>query len=117
MEGNIKNILIDFGGVLIDLDRRRCIEQFRQLGLHGVDGLLHDCQQQGFFQLHEKGLITDADFRDRIRSLAGTPLDDADIDKAWNSFLGTIPVYKLDFLLELRKRYRLCLLSNTNAIH
>lgn len=117
MEGNIKNVLIDFGGVLIDLDRRRCIEQFRQLGLHGVDGLLHDCQQQGFFQLHEKGLITDADFRDRIRSLAGTPLDDADIDKAWNSFLGTIPVYKLDFLLELRKRYRLCLLSNTNAIH
>ena len=117
LDKNIKNLLIDFGGVLIDLDRRRCIEQFRRLGMPDVENMLHDCRQEGFFLLHEKGLISNAEFRGRIRQAIGRPVDDADIDAAWNSFLDGIPAYKLDFLLKLRKHYKLFLLSNTNAIH
>ena len=116
-DSHIKNLLIDFGGVLIDLDRRRCIEQFRRLGMPDVENMLHDCHQEGFFQLHEKGLIADEDFRERIRRAIGKPVSDEAIDAAWNSFLDGIPAYKLAFLLDLRKRYRLYLLSNTNAIH
>lgn len=117
LDGRIKNLLIDFGGVLIDLDRRRCLERFRQLGMPDVESLLNDYHQEGFFQLHEKGLISDADFRERIRQAIGRPVADEAIDEAWNSFLDGIPAYKLDFLLELRTRYNVCLLSNTNAIH
>ena len=117
LDGHIKNLLIDFGGVLIDLDRRRCLEHFRRLGMPDVENLLHDCHQEGFFQLHEKGLISDTDFRERIRQAIGRPVTDEAIDEAWNSFLDGIPAYKLDFLLELRKDYTVCLLSNTNAIH
>ena len=117
LDGHIKNLLIDFGGVLIDLDRRRCLEHFRQLGMPDVENLLHDCHQTGFFQLHERGELSDADFRERIRQAIGRPVGDEAIDEAWNSFLDGIPAYKLDFLLELRKRYTVCLLSNTNAIH
>ena len=29
---NIKNLLIDMGGVLIDLDRPRCIASFENIG-------------------------------------------------------------------------------------
>ena len=29
----IKNLILDFGGVLIDLDRQRCVEHFKELGL------------------------------------------------------------------------------------
>lgn len=43
----IKNLLIDFGGVLINLDRQRCIENFRKLGLQNVDELLNVYHQQG----------------------------------------------------------------------
>ena len=111
LDGRIKNLLID------DLDRRRCLEHFRRLGMPDVENLLHDCHQEGFFQLHEKGLISDADFRERIRQAIGRPVTDEAIDEAWNSFLDGIPAYKLDFLLELRKHYTVCLLSNTNAIH
>ena len=117
LDASIKNLLIDFGGVLIDLNRRRCLEHFRQLGMPDVEGLLNDYRQEGFFQLHEKGLISDNDFRGRIRQAASRPLTDEAIDEAWNSFLDGIPAYKLDFLLELRNRYNVCLLSNTNAIH
>ncbi len=36
----IKNLLIDLGGVLINLDRQRCIENFQKLGLRNVEDLL-----------------------------------------------------------------------------
>ena len=47
----------------------------------------------------------------------GKDVDDARIDAAWNSFLVSIPTYKLDLLLALRKDYVVYLLSNTNEIH
>lgn len=113
----IKNLIIDFGGVLIDLDRRRCIEHFQKLELPDVEVVLDLYHQQDFFQKYEKGLITSAEFRNVIREKIGKPVTDAQIDKAWNSFLVSIPAYKLDLLLKLRKDYLVYLLSNTNDIH
>ena len=113
----IDTLIIDFGGVLIDLDRQRCIDRFDELGITNVQAMLDVCHQQGFFLLHEKGLINDAEFRDEIRKMAGVSVTDTQIDEAWNSFLVGIPSYKLDLLLELRRRYKLYLLSNTNDIH
>lgn len=113
----IKNLIIDFGGVLIDLDRQRCIENFKKLGLPDVEVVLDIYHQQDFFRKYEKGLITSAEFRDVIREKIGKPVTDAQIDDAWNSFLVSIPAAKLDLLLNLRKDYVVYLLSNTNEIH
>lgn len=113
----IKNLIIDFGGVLIDLDRQRCIENFKRVGLPDVEVVLDIYHQQDFFQKYEKGLITSAEFRDVIREKIGKPVTDAQIDDAWNSFLVSIPAAKLDLLLNLRKDYVVYLLSNTNEIH
>ena len=103
-EKGIKNLIIDFGGVLIDLDRQRCIENFAKLGMPNVETMLDVCHQQGFFLQHEKGLITSAEFRNAIREQIGKVVTDARIDAAWNSFLGSIPTYKLDLLLKLREK-------------
>lgn len=113
----IKNLIVDFGGVLIDLDRQRCLENFRELGLQDVEHTLDIYHQQDFFQQYEKGLISSADFRNVIREKIGRDVADARIDAAWNSFLVSIPTYKLDLLLALRKDYVVYLLSNTNEIH
>lgn len=116
-EKGIKNLIVDFGGVLIDLDRQRCLENFKTLGLPDVEHTLDLYHQQDFFQNYEKGLITSADFRNIIREKIGKDVADASIDSAWNSFLVRVPAYKLDLLLELRKNYVVYLLSNTNEIH
>ena len=63
----IKNLIVDFGGVLIDLDRQRCLENFRELGLPDVEHTLDLYHQQDFFQQYERGLISSADFRNVIR--------------------------------------------------
>lgn len=117
MDKKIKNLVFDFGGVLIDLDRQRCLDNFERLGMPDVPAMLDVCHQQGFFLQHEKGLIDAAEFRERIREQIGKPVTDTEIDAAWNSFLVGIPSYKLDMLLELRQHYVVYLLSNTNDIH
>lgn len=112
-----KNLIVDFGGVLIDLDRQRCLKNFKELGLPDVEHTLDIYHQQDFFQQYEKGLISSDDFRNIIREKIGKDVTDARIDAAWNSFLVSIPTYKLDLLLALRKDYVVYLLSNTNEIH
>ena len=117
LDAKIKNLLVDFGGVLIDLDRSRCIDSFAQLGCRDIDRLLGICHQEGFFSRHEQGLISSEEFRNGIRGMTSLPLTDAQIDAAWNSFLVGIPSYRLECLLRLRRRYKVFLLSNTNEIH
>lgn len=113
----IKNLLVDFGGVLINLDRQRCIDNFRKLGLPDIEKQLGLYAQNGLFMQHEKGEISSAGFREEIRKQIGSPVTDGQIDAAWNSFLLDIPTYKLDLLLKLREKYVVYLLSNTNEIH
>lgn len=117
IDEKIKNLIIDFGGVLIDLDRERCMENFARLGVKNIGQMLDVCHQQGFFLQHEKGLITSAEFRERLRREMLQPVTDEEIDAAWNSFLVGIPSYKLELLLALRRHYVVYLLSNTNDIH
>lgn len=114
----IKNIIFDFGGVIINLTRNRCIEAFENLGVINVrDQLVNNYQHKDLFMQIEMGLITPAEFRNRIRLLTRRPLTDEQIDEAWIAMLDDIPIYKLELLLELRKQYNTILLSNTNAIH
>lgn len=113
----IKNLVFDFGGVLVDLNRQRCIEHFKRLGATGIEGLLGDYSKQGFFQDFEIGQISPAQFRMQLCGSIGKTLSDKVLDEAWNSFLEGIPVYKLEKLLQLRRHYVVYLLSNTNKIH
>lgn len=117
MEG-IKNLIIDFGGVIINLTRNRCIEAFEQLGVTDIrEQIVNNYQHKDLFMQIELGSITSAQFRDGVRHLTQQPLTDEQIDMAWIAMLDDVPDYKLDLLLELRKQYNTMLLSNTNEIH
>jgi putative hydrolase of the HAD superfamily len=114
----IKNIIFDFGGVLLDLDRQASLDAFVNLGLEDVEKYLNIYgSDQGIFCRLETGEISPAQFRDGIREMAGRQISDKEIDDAWLKFILDVPASKLDLLLRLRNRYRLFLLSNTNAIH
>ena len=114
---NISTFIFDLGGVIVDLDLPKCIQNFKELGLENIEQYLSNFGQKDFFMQFEKGQIGIPAFRNEIRKLAGIELTDAQIDKAWCSFLTQIPVEKLHLLSELKKKYRLLLLSNTNPLH
>ena len=97
----IKNIIFDWGGVLIHLDRQRCTEAFRELGIEVGDELTNPYGQRADLMDFERGLMTVAEFHDTVRRVYGAQLTDEQIDYAWNALLAGIPDYKLDTLLEL----------------
>jgi HAD superfamily hydrolase (TIGR01509 family) len=114
---NITTLIFDFGGVLVNLDKQLCLAEFAKLGVFNLEKLISNYTQSGFFLGLEKGSVSAAEFRTEIKKLSAKKLTDEEIDYAWNSFLIEIPEYKLDLLFELRKKYRILMLSNTNAIH
>lgn len=114
---NISTLIFDLGGVIVDLDLAKCIQNFKELGLENIEQYLSNFGQKDFFMQFEKGQIGIPAFRNEIRKLAGIELTDAQIDEAWCSFLTQIPVEKLHLLSELKKKYRLLMLSNTNPLH
>ena len=114
---NITTLVFDLGGVLIDLDMKQCVQNFNQLGIENIDQYLNHFAQAGIFMQLEKGEISAEEFREELRKMSSKLLTDAQIDEAWCSFLLDIPTKKLEMLHELRKKFRVVVLSNTNAIH
>lgn len=114
---SVKNLIFDFGGVLINLDLPQCIQNIKDLGIPDVEQYLSNFGQKEFFLDYEKGNIDTPTFRNEIRKLAEKPIEDSQIDAAWCSFLCDIPLEKLELLTKLREKYNLYLLSNTNPLH
>jgi putative hydrolase of the HAD superfamily len=115
---NIKTLILDFGGVIINLTRNRCIEAFESLGVDDVrESVVNNYQHKDMFKQLELGTITPVQFRDNIRKMTTQTLTDAQIDDAWIAMLDDIPQYKLDLIIELKKKYKVLLLSNTKEIH
>ncbi|NDV77456.1 HAD family phosphatase [Dysgonomonas sp. 511] len=115
MSTQIKNILFDFGGVIININKKKALKRFAEIGFPNIDEYLGEFRQKGIFLEYEEGKINQEDFYKEFRKLAGREdISDKDIDSGWLAFLDGLPEYKLELLKELRKKYNVYLLSNTN---
>lgn len=113
----IKNLIIDLGGVMIDLDRDRCAYNFEQLGLANANEMLGLYRQQEPFLSIETGAISVAEFYDKLRGLISKPVTDRDIEITLDSFLVNLPVQRLEALRRARNSgLKTYMLSNTNGI-
>lgn len=113
----IKNIILDLGGVLLNLNYQLTIDAFINLGIEDFQSLYTQANQSDLFNLFEKGKITGEEFVDGIKKYLPETTSDKDIINAWNAMLLDLPKERLEFLLELKEEYNLVLLSNTNTIH
>lgn len=107
----INTIIFDFGDVFINLDKQATLDALKKLGLKEWNDDLDFLNIQ-----FEKGLISKENFLLGFQK----QMPDAainDILTAWNAVLLDFPEYRLEFLQMLSKKYRLFLLSNTDAIH
>jgi putative hydrolase of the HAD superfamily len=113
----IKNLLFDLGGVIINIDFLMVAQSFRALSNKDLSYIRQQVEERRIFHNHETGQWTDAKFRTAVNHMLETSLNDEQIDAAWNAMLFDIPQERIDLLKALRKKYNLYLLSNTNAIH
>ncbi len=120
----IRNVIFDFGNVIVDLDREGVARRFAEMGVD-VAHFLGISAQKGVFEELELGRIAPDEWCERFVELEpefqlkDTPLTltkDGVID-AWNSMLAGIPRRRLVALQQLKEKYHVSLLSNTNQIH
>jgi putative hydrolase of the HAD superfamily len=115
---NIKNIIFDYGNVIFSIDFTLAQKAFNNLGISRASEFFGHLQQDAIFDAFDRGEITAAQFRDRIREIANNPkLGDEQIDSAWNSMLLGIAAGNHELLLKLKNKYRTFLMSNINDIH
>ncbi len=110
----IKNIVFDFGGVIAEMTRENSVKAFADLGLPDADSRLDKYHQTGIFQELEEGRLSADGFRREIASLCGHDVTMDEVRYAWRRFFSDADMRKLEYLDELRKKYRVYLLSNTN---
>src|SRR6266700_1056341 len=113
----IKNIIFDLGGVILNIDFKKTETAFINLGIENFGELFAHNQVSGLFKDYEKGIMDDRAFVAALQELAGHHLTEQQVTDAWNALLLDFPRERIYFLKELRKKYRLFLFSNTNAIH
>ena len=118
MQNGIKNLIFDFGNVLIDLDIERTFISLRHFVGDDYAQKLQTAYPNGdVFIDFEIGKISENTFLETLRSIANTPLSMRQVKEAWNAMLLTIKPERFDMLLHLRTKYRVFLLSNTNETH
>ena len=108
----VKNLVFDFGNVLIDLDIPRTEKALRLI--LGEVNLQHLPPQ--FWNDYETGRISESAFLDSLQQLKPSA-NRNDLIVAWNAMLLHIPPIRFEMLLVLKKTYNVFLLSNTNATH
>ncbi len=113
----IKNIIFDFGGVIYDIDHQKTKNAFAELGVINFEELYGHAIQTRLFEDFEIGIISPANFRDSIRKHLPKITSDKEIDTAWNALLIGFKLERLALLENIKKYYRVFLLSNTNQIH
>lgn len=117
MQKKIKNIIFDFGGVILNIDYQLTIDAFKEIGMNNFDKAYSQAAQIHLFDNLEKGVISPQEFRNGIRNASGLDLSDEKIDYAWNKIILDLPKHRIDLLLKIRNNYNCFLLSNTNIIH
>ncbi len=113
----IKNIIFDLGGVLINLDNKRTEKAFVDLGAKNFAQYFGHGFAASFFKEYEVGKISDEEFINELRSLGDLTVADETIMNAWNALLLDFPRERIELLKTLSNRYRIFLFSNTNALH
>lgn len=113
----IKNIIFDLGGVLLDIDTGKTNEAFEKLGIADFKNNYSLQKADTLFDELEKGKVSEMEFYTGIRKISGLPIADVDIRDAWNALILDFRTESLQYLEELKHRYDLYLLSNTNSIH
>jgi glucose-1-phosphatase len=113
----IKNIVFDYGNVIINLDIEATYRAFEELGAARFSEAWDEIIKDRLFQKYERGDISNTDFRNFLRKALPPGITDDKIDWAWNEILKDMPESRIQLLHKIKNQYRTFILSNSNDIH
>lgn len=114
---HIKNIIFDYGGVIINLDMQTPLDLLKLHSRLNVEEVWKEMHSKKVFEMYEQGILSDEEFRNAIRNFFNIQIDDELIDQIWNSLLLDMPQERIELLSKCQIQYQTFLLSNSNPIH
>ncbi len=114
---DVKNIIFDLGGVIINLNIKQTINDFNKLTEQNFETIYTQAQQIDLFSKFDKGQITTQQFILELKIKLNYTGSDDDILNAWNAMILDIPEHRLNTLVKAKQHYNTFLLSNTCEPH
>tara|TARA_B110000046_G_scaffold185510_1_gene227432 strand:+ start:144 stop:779 length:636 start_codon:yes stop_codon:yes gene_type:complete len=112
----IKAIIFDLGGVILDIDYNRTVSAFKALQFKDFDRHYSQMKQSGVFDQLERGEIGEGEFVAIMKETISHASHE-EIVAAWNAIILDFPEGRLEYLKRVGKALPIYLLSNTNEIH
>lgn len=113
---NIKNIIFDLGGVIIDIDSNQTINHLKKNGFTNLE-LLETEDVKRTLKQFECGIISAETFRKTLMKQLDLKVSTQKFDEIWNSMILDIPQRRIDLVKKLKSHYHVYLMSNSNEIH
>lgn len=117
MRINCKALLLDLGGVLIDIDYLATEKAFEKLGVDDFKNRYTQFAQNELFDRFECGQISPQHFINLLLPYTAQGTTPNEVVAAWNAMIGTFPIEKIALLDRLSQTLPLFMLSNTNELH
>jgi len=109
-------IIFDLGKVLIDFDFQRAYRTLESLCPYPAAEIPKRLAATNLIERFETGLVEPRDFVEQFSGILDLPLDYDRFCRIWSGIF-TVTLIPESMLEGLAARYRLLLLSNTNALH
>jgi putative hydrolase of the HAD superfamily len=110
-------IILDFGGVLINLDIPKTIAEFNKFSDTPFEHIYTQAAQTELFSALDTGQISEQVFFSKLAEVINYKGPQQNLLHAWNAMLLDLPKHRLDLVLHLKTKYRTFLLSNTCEPH
>jgi len=110
-------IIFDLGNVIFNFSFDKTFEYWARISGYDTNLLKQRFQIDKMYHQFERGEIEPELYRNYLMPRLGLNINDAEFDNGWNDiYLDLLPGIE-DLLQDLRVRYRLFVLTNTNKIH
>jgi glucose-1-phosphatase len=116
-EQKIRAIIFDIGRVLVRIDLGRAMNGLAEAMSMSPEEVWSALEKHPTWPDWQEGRMTPRDFRLSVNKRFGTSLTFEQFTEIWNRVIDPKPIVDGTLLAPLAKRYRLCLLSNTDPIH
>jgi FMN phosphatase YigB (HAD superfamily) len=113
---NIDNIIFDLGNVILNIDYQNTIDAFKKIGVPNASSFYSKSSQLNIFNQLETGHISKQNFILEIQKIV-PKASASQIINAWNAILQDLPNERLEILKNIKDKFSIFLLSNTNSIH
>jgi putative hydrolase of the HAD superfamily len=111
-----KAVILDLGRVLLDFDFERGYRALEGRCPYDAPEIRRRLAASGLVERFETGLVEPHDFFAQLSTMLSLRMDYEEFCRLWSSIF-TEPLIPESLVAGLAARYRLVLLSNTNAIH